>query len=174
MEEPTPFDDLLSKSLIPFPRKLSYAASSLIIHPSGLILSVSRKDDPNDLNAPGGKLDPGENFLDACVRETKEETGLTVIQLQPFFGMICTKVGSTKDYWNMHFICKAEGKVQTTEKGRVAWIKPERYISDKNGKRNSFSDYNEKMLEVFCKTKYANNESWFSTVDIDPSLVDDT
>ena len=35
------------------------------------------------INAPGGRLEPGETWKDAAYRETKEETGLTVSDLTP-------------------------------------------------------------------------------------------
>jgi 8-oxo-dGTP pyrophosphatase MutT (NUDIX family) len=39
-------------------------------------LTVSRKDNPNDPSFCGGKLDEGESFKDAAIREMGEETGL--------------------------------------------------------------------------------------------------
>ena len=45
---------------------------------SGKILTVSRKTDPNDIGLPGGKVDLGEPFVDAAIRETLEETGYDI------------------------------------------------------------------------------------------------
>ena len=52
---------------------------------SSNILGVSRKDNPNLMGLPGGKVDEGELIYDAMVREVYEETGLTVKNALPFF-----------------------------------------------------------------------------------------
>lgn len=55
------------------------AVCALIINKEGLILGVSRKDDPNAFGLPGGKVEHGESVLDALKREVLEETGYTII-----------------------------------------------------------------------------------------------
>lgn len=47
-----------------------------IIEKDGLILSISRKHDHNDLGLPGGKIEPGETPEQAVIREVQEEVGL--------------------------------------------------------------------------------------------------
>jgi ADP-ribose pyrophosphatase YjhB (NUDIX family) len=62
-----------------------YAVTALILSDTNKVLSVSRKDDHEDFNLPGGKLDPGETPAEAIVRELEEETGLTGLTLTPFY-----------------------------------------------------------------------------------------
>ena len=59
----------------------------VLINEEGLILLVSRKDDHTSFSLPGGKLDEGETFEAAAIREVKEETGLDVFNLQLIFAM---------------------------------------------------------------------------------------
>lgn len=52
-----------------------FAVTIVIFDDTGRILTVARKNDDNDINLPGGKLDPGETPREAITRETFEETG---------------------------------------------------------------------------------------------------
>jgi len=40
--------------------------------------AMSSKNNPGKWDFPGGKVDPGESFQEALLREVEEETGLTV------------------------------------------------------------------------------------------------
>lgn len=133
-----------------------YAACALIFNSKFEILAVSRKDNFNDFNLIGGKVDPGENFFDACIRETQEETGLVIISAVPFFGNYCGKtVSSTnkKMFWTLTHFCQIENYFNIKPEnngGLVKWIQPNHLLD----RKNSFYEYNKKMLEIFSKTSY--------------------
>jgi 8-oxo-dGTP pyrophosphatase MutT (NUDIX family) len=55
-----------------------FAVTAIIFSDEGSILSVSRKENHEDFNLPGGKIDKGETPLEALVRELEEETGLVL------------------------------------------------------------------------------------------------
>lgn len=54
------------------------AVQIVLLNKKGEVLAVSRKHDHNDFGLIGGKVDEGENVVEAAIRETKEETGLDI------------------------------------------------------------------------------------------------
>ncbi|SHJ38021.1 8-oxo-dGTP diphosphatase [Malonomonas rubra DSM 5091] len=56
----------------------------IIIRQEGKIVLIKRKNEPFGWALPGGFVDYGESFEQAAVREAKEETALTLKNLQQF------------------------------------------------------------------------------------------
>jgi len=57
-------------------------AAAIIIRNKNILLMRRQKPGRNYFILPGGGVEFGESFEEACIREVKEETGLDVLNLQ--------------------------------------------------------------------------------------------
>ena len=119
--------------------KQPHKAVAVILFNQGKVLGVSRKYDITLMGLPGGKLDEGESFESAAIRETLEETGLEIFFLIPIFGRL-----ETDNFYSVTYIAQWKGEIHTTEVGRVDWIDFEEL------KRGAFPTYNA-ALETHLK-----------------------
>lgn len=110
----------------------------------GEILSCSRKNDHTAWGLPGGKIDPGEQPVQAAMRELKEETGFFTDYLEVCYAAIADEhIGVCVCYRapNMAWFVRAIGIKQIPQEGLVAWKTPTDLA---NG---PFGEYNRAMFE---------------------------
>lgn len=117
---------------------MKFSVSVLLINPSGQVLSVSRKYDTTDMNLPGGKVEPGETFEQAVIRETLEETGLTLFNVEPLY-VALARPGS--EYQNITFTGEYTGEIRDEEPAITRWIPLEDLID------GTFGQYNFHLLQ---------------------------
>ncbi|QSX06100.1 8-oxo-dGTP diphosphatase [Sedimentibacter sp. zth1] len=110
---------------------------------------------------PGGHVENGESFVESTIREVREETGLSISNLQ-LCGMKQWQTGEDARYVVLFFKTNCfEGELQSSEEGKVFWIKA-----------NEINNYNlandfDKMFEIFINEKisefyyYKNNENTY-------------
>lgn len=92
-----------------------------------LLRSATRVVDANRLNGIGGKLEPGENYLAAAVRETQEETGFEIAEKDfKFAGFIRIEGGYPED-WLVAFFCAPAPSAEVPtgmniSEGELKWL----------------------------------------------------
>jgi 8-oxo-dGTP pyrophosphatase MutT (NUDIX family) len=95
--------------------------------------AMNKRIDPGRLNGIGGRLEPGENFLEAAIRETKEESGY-VIQTQDIklAGVVKLAGGYAEDWLMCYFKIKVPDKKlpigQHTDDGELIWLDKDKVL----------------------------------------------
>ena len=111
--------------------KLLGVAGKAIIRKDGQILLIQRSlkstFDPGLWELPGGKIDYGENLIEAIKREVKEEVGLVITVGRPFKTWHFIK----EPFWvtGITFLCDyISGSINlSSEHADYVWIEPDKF-----------------------------------------------
>jgi len=95
------------------------------LHRGRQVLLLHRRRPPNSgmWNGIGGKIEPGEDPFTACVREVREETGLT-IPPPSLRALLVITVKSTEELWVIYvFTAPApDGALAPSPEGDLHWV----------------------------------------------------
>ena len=86
-----------------------------------ILLQNRVKKDWQGYALPGGHVEPGESFIDAVIREMKEETGLTVIEPR----LAGVKQFPIENGRYVVFLFKAtqwSGNLASSDEGQMGWV----------------------------------------------------
>lgn len=86
-----------------------------------ILLQNRVKPDWRGYALPGGHVEPGESFVDAVIREMKEETGLTVIQPR-LCGVKQFPIPGGRYVVLLFKATEYQGRVVSSEEGAVEWL----------------------------------------------------
>jgi len=92
-----------------------------------------KRIDPSKLNGVGGRIDPGEDMLNAVIRETEEETGYKVDYSDiEFTGLLKLEGGYDEDWIVGIFKIEVKDKLipigNKTDDGELMWIDKDKVL----------------------------------------------
>ena len=100
---------------MPLPSKVTVTAGGVVVNQQGMVLVVDQNGASWSL--PKGHVDPGEEPLQAAIREIMEESGVTDLHLQGALGAygrykLGPKTGEDKNEWKvlLFFLLKPKAK----------------------------------------------------------------
>jgi 8-oxo-dGTP pyrophosphatase MutT (NUDIX family) len=119
------------------------AACSLVINPCGLVLAVSRRDDPTDFGLPGGKREGCETPLQTAIRETFEETR---VRLFPEH-MVPIYAGQGRKFYCATYLATKydDSEIGSSEEGVVKWLDYAEVLP------GTFRNYNARLLREILR-----------------------
>jgi 8-oxo-dGTP diphosphatase len=86
-----------------------------------LLIHKKRGLGKGKINGPGGRLEPGETFAEAAVRETQEETGILVRDLEEVAELSFVFVDGHSIYAKVFFAYDYSGDLKETEEADPFW-----------------------------------------------------
>ena len=114
-----------------------------------ILLQKRTKNDWQGYTLPGGHVEPGESFVDAVIREMKEETGLAIRN---------PRLCGIKEWINedgsryIVFLFKADefsGELISSAEGRVFWMEKEDVL------KSNWIWHMDGLLKVMADNEYA-------------------
>lgn len=98
-------------------------SAGIVVH-DGRVLMVRRRVSEGELmwQFPAGAIEAGETAEEAAVRETAEETGVTVEAVKLLGERVHPKTGRTMSYTACALISGEAHVADTDELGDVAWV----------------------------------------------------
>lgn len=115
------------------------AVCGLLFH-NNKILSVSRKSNHNDFNLFGGKLEKGETWKQALIRECYEETGCSIKIIPIYYEAMCG------DTLVRTYICVATDYSLEYPEKDLAVVK---FLASTELTEGTFGDYNKALFKHF-------------------------
>ncbi len=107
-----------------------------------ILLQNRVKKDWQGYTLPGGHVEPGESFVDAVIREMKEETGLDILKPR----LVGIKQFPIEDGRYIVLLFKTEcfsGQVVSSDEGEMEWVE-----CDRLSEINTVADLDD-LLKVF-------------------------
>jgi len=112
-------------------------ATTVLIIEDGKVLAISRRNDHTDFGIVGGGVEDGETFEEGCIRECKEETGLTISDLTLIFER------QFNEYQVQVFTPKSyTGTIVESDEGIVRWLTPDILVKGK-----TFGEFNTELFK---------------------------
>lgn len=129
--------------------------------------NLDKRVDPGRLNGVGGRLEAGEDYMTAAIREIAEETGYKVRQEDVQLAAVGKLEGGYQEDWVMCFFkVKVRNKQiplgQKTEDGELIWINKDKVLDSEyelvDDINYCFKDLVEGKNIVFFNAKLGENQ----------------
>lgn len=128
-----------------FANSFKNKAAMVLAFNQGKVLAVSRKNDKTKFGLAGGKVDPGETFIEAAIRECYEETGLEAFCPIPIFSRM--EPGDV-DFYAVVYLVQWKGEIHTTNEKETGVVK---WATWKELEEGPFGEYNKALREHLIK-----------------------
>ena len=152
-------------------RKTIYSVTNFIHHKDDYLfihrINKNNKVDGGRLNGIGGKLEPGENFLQTAIRETAEETGYIVTEKNIKLAGIVRMQEGYPDNWMMCFfkIEVPSKKIpigDSNHEGNLIWLPKDKVLTSGyelvDDLHYCFKDITQNKIPFFAHAKIDDQE----------------